>query len=160
MNRIEVKVRSARRRLILGHFGQALCVTLFAGLLVAIVAIALPAIRFMDVNVSTWNYSWIGGCLAAAFAAAGIYALVKAPSQVEMVAAELDRRFGLRERLSSSIGMTEVDRESDFGLALLADADKKAAKVDVAQKFRIKPTKDRLATHVDGARAGRCLDVG
>jgi hypothetical protein len=140
MNRIEVKVRSARRRLILGHFGQALCVTLFAGLLVAIVAIALPAIRFMDVNVSAWNYSWIGGCLVAAFAAAGIYAFVKAPS-VEAVAAELDRRFGLRERLSSSIAMTEVDRDSDFGLALLADADKKAAKVDVAEKFRLKPTK-------------------
>ena len=140
MNRIEAKVRSARRRLILGHFGRALCITLFAGLLIAIVAIALPAIRYMDLNVSTWNYTWIGGCLIAAFAAAGIYALVKAPSQ-EVVAAELDRRFGLRERLSSSIGMTEVDRESDFGLALLADADKKAPKVDVAQKFRIKPTK-------------------
>jgi chemotaxis protein histidine kinase CheA len=37
--------------------------------------------------------------------------------------------------------MTEVDRDSDFGLALLADADKKAAKVDVAEKFRLKPTK-------------------
>ena len=60
MNRIEVKVRSARRRLILGYFGHALCFTLFAALLVAIVAIALPAIRYMDVNVSTWNYSWIG----------------------------------------------------------------------------------------------------
>ena len=69
MNRIEAKVRSARRRLVLGRFGQALCLTLFAGLLIAIVAIALPAIHFMDVDVETWNYSWIGGCLAAAFAA-------------------------------------------------------------------------------------------
>ena len=77
MNRIEVKVRSARRRLILGYFGHALCFTLFASLLVAIVAIALPAIRYMDVNVSTWNYSWIGGCLVAAFVAAGIYSVVK-----------------------------------------------------------------------------------
>ena len=87
MNRIEAKVRSARRRLILGHFGRAFCITLFAGLLIAIVAIALPAIRYMDLNVSTWNYTWIGGCLIAAFAAAGIYALVKAPSQA-VVAAE------------------------------------------------------------------------
>ena len=140
MNRIESKVRSARRRLILGRFGQALCVTLFAGLLIAIVAIALPAIRFMDVNVETWNYGWIGGCLAAAFVAAGIYALVKAPT-VETVAAELDRRFGLRERLSSSMAMNENDRESDFGLALVADADKRAARIDVAERFKLKPNK-------------------
>ena len=89
MNRIETKVRSARRRLMLGRFGQALCVTLFAALLIATVAIALPALRFMNLDIEVWNYSWIGGCLAAAFAAAGIYSLVTAPS-IETVAAELD----------------------------------------------------------------------
>ena len=50
MNRIEQKVRSARRRLVMARFGQALSVTLFAGLIVATLAIALPALRFMDVD--------------------------------------------------------------------------------------------------------------
>jgi hypothetical protein len=140
MNRIETKVRSARRRLMLGRFGQALCVTLFAALLIATVAIALPALRFMNLDIEVWNYSWIGGCLAAAFAAAGIYSLVTAPS-IETVAAELDRRFGLRERLSSSVAMSEDDRESSFGLALVADADKRADKIDVAERFTLKPNK-------------------
>ncbi len=45
MNRIETKVRSARRRLILGRFGQALCVTLFAALIGRILWTGLRAIR-------------------------------------------------------------------------------------------------------------------
>ena len=140
MNRIEAKVRSARRRLILGRLGRALCVTLFAGLLVAIVAIALPAIHFMDVNIETWNYGWIGGCAVAALLSAVIYAFAKAPN-LDAVAAELDRRFGLRERLSSSMAMKENERESDFGLALVADADKRAAKIDVADRFSLRPNR-------------------
>ena len=76
MNRIEMKVRSARRRILLGRFGHALCVTLFAALLVATLAIALPALRVMNVDFTTWVYSWIGGCSLAALIAAGIYTMI------------------------------------------------------------------------------------
>ena len=65
----------------------------------------------------TWNYSWIGGCLVSSICRRwGLCLGAKAPS-VETVAAELDRRFGLRERVSSSMAMNENDRESDFGLS-------------------------------------------
>ena len=80
MNRIETKVHSARRRIILGRFGQALCVTLFAGLIVATLAISLPALRVMDVDFNSWVYMWIGGCSLAALIAAGAFAAMTAPS--------------------------------------------------------------------------------
>ncbi len=140
MNRIETKVRSARRRIILGRFGRALCVALFAALILATVAIALPALRVMNVDFDTWVYSWIGGCTVAALLAAGIYAAVTAPS-VESVASEVDRRFGLRERLSSSLTLHDEERESAFGLALVADADKRAEQLEVSDRFSLKPSK-------------------
>ena len=140
MNRIETKVRSARRRIILGRFGQALCVTLFAALLVATIAVAVPALRVMDINFETWTYAWIGGATLAAFLAAGIYAVVSAPS-VESVASEVDKRFGLRERLSSSLTLEDSERDTEFGLALVADADKRADQIEVADRFKLKPSK-------------------
>jgi tetratricopeptide (TPR) repeat protein len=140
MNRIESKVRSARRRMILGRFGQALSVTLFAALIVATLAIALPALRAINIDFTSWVYSWIGGCVAAAVVAAAIYAAVTAPS-VESVAAEVDKRFGLRERLSSSLTLGADERESEFGLALVSDADKRASQLEVSDRFSLKPTK-------------------
>lgn len=140
MNRIESKVRAARRRIVLGRFGRALCVTLFAGLIVSTLAVALPALRVMDVNFETWVYAWLGGSAAAAFVAAVLFAVVTAPS-VESVAAEVDKRFGLRERLSSSMTLHEEERDTEFGLALMSDAEKRASQLEVADRFSLRPTK-------------------
>jgi hypothetical protein len=140
MNRIESRVQNARCRIILGRFGQALCVTLFAALIVATLAIALPALRFMNVDFTTWIYAWIGGCSVAALVAAAVYAVVTAPS-VAAVAAEVDSRFGLRERLSSSLTLASEERETDFGLALVADAEKRAGQLDVSDRFSLRPSK-------------------
>ena len=140
MNRIESQVSSARRRLMMGTFGRTLCYTLFAALVVATIAIAIPAIWVMNVDGTTWAYSWIGGSAVAAFVAAAAYAMTTAPS-IEAVAEEVDRRFGLRERLSSSMSLEDIDRESDFGLALVADAEKRAGQLEVADRFALKPSK-------------------
>ena len=140
MNRIESKVRIARRRILLGRFGQALCVTLFAALVVATLAIALPALRVMELDFNTWAYSWIGGCSLAALIAAGVYAVVTSPS-LESVATEVDIRFGLRERLSSSLTMPAEERDSAFGLALVADAEKRADQLAVSDRFSLRPSK-------------------
>ena len=140
MNRIESQVASARRRLMLGTFGRALCYTMFAALLVATIAIAIPAIWVMNVDSTTWAYGWIGGCIVAGLIAAGAYAFATAP-QNEVVAEEVDRRFGLRERISSSMTLGNDDKETDFGMALMADADKRAGQLEVADKFALKPSK-------------------
>ena len=140
MNQVESKVISARRRIMLARFGQALCITLFVALLVATIAIALPALRVMPVDFQTWVYSWLGGCALAALISAAVYAVVTAPS-VESVATEVDKRFGLRERLSSSLTLAGDEKDSDFGMALMADAEKRAKQLDVAERFSLKPSR-------------------
>ena len=140
MNRIENQVASARRRLILGRFGRALCYTLFAALIIATIAVALPALRVMAIDFQTWTYAWIGGSTLVAIVSALAYAILTAPSKVE-VAAEVDRRFGLRERLSSSLTLPDHERESDFGAALVSDAEKRADQLAVADRFALKPSK-------------------
>ncbi len=140
MNRIEYQVRAARRRLILGRFGHALCVALFVALIAATIAIAVPAIWVMEVDFQTWSYGWIGGAVVAALLASVAYAFSTAPTQ-HQVATEVDRRFGLRERISSSMSLEQRDRESDFGLALMADAEKRAAQLEIADRFALKPTR-------------------
>ena len=140
MNRIESQVRKARTRLILGRFGRAFSISLFVAMIVATIAIAIPALRTMDLNFNTWVYSWLGGALVAALLGATIYSLATAPS-VEEVATEVDKRFGLRERLSSSLTLHDGERDSEFGLALTADAEKRADQLEVAERFALRPSK-------------------
>ena len=140
MNRIESQVTSARRRLIIGTFGRALCYALFAALIVATIAIAIPAIWVMEIDFTAWSYSWVVGAVLTAVLAAVGYAIATAPS-MDQVAAEVDRRFGLRERLSSSMSLPKAERDSDFGAALMADAEKRASQLAVADRFALKPSK-------------------
>ena len=140
MNRIERKVATARRRLLLGRFGRALCYTMFAALIVATIAVALPALRVMEIDFQSWTYAWVGGSTLAAIVSAALYAVITAPSKV-VVAEEVDRRFGLRERLSSSLTLAEHERDSDFGAALMSDAEKRADQLAVADRFALKPSK-------------------
>lgn len=140
MTKTEAQVQAARRRMILGRFGQSFAIALFSALVVVILALAAPAFWAIDVDPQTWRMTWIFGGVAVAFVAALAHAILTAPSQTQ-VAAEVDRRFGLRERLSSSLGMQPSERESDFGLALAADAEKRAEQIEVADKFGLSPSR-------------------
>lgn len=140
MNRIESQVKAARRRLILGKLGRALCVTLFAAAVIAAVAIAVPAVWVVDVAFDTWVTGWIIASAVTAVLAAAAYALATAPTK-QAVAAEVDRRFGLRERLSSSLSLDPRSRESGFGSALVADAEKRAGQLAVAERFSLRPSR-------------------
>ncbi|KAA5542756.1 hypothetical protein FYK55_14645 [Roseiconus nitratireducens] len=135
MNRIESQVKTARRRLILGTFGRSLCIALFVALIVASIACAIPGLFVLEVDSSFWNRAWIFGSLAAAVLIALGYSLLTAPSP-QRVALEVDKRFGLQERLSNSLSMSATDRESDFGIAVVEDADRRADKIRIADKFQ------------------------
>ncbi|MCD0461844.1 hypothetical protein [Roseiconus lacunae] len=140
MNRIESQVRRARRRLVLGTFGRVVCVTLFVALIVATIACALPGIQAMEVDLTWWNQAWIAGSVGVAVLAAAAYALLTRPS-LERVALEIDKRFSLGERLSSSMSMSTSDRETEFGLAVMTDADRRAEKLKIAEKFAYQPSR-------------------
>ena len=140
MNQVQHRVQSARRRLIMATFGRALAITAFAALIVATLAVAVPAFRVIGIGYQSWATGWIVGCAAAALASAGIYAAIKAPTPGE-TAVEVDRRFGLNERLASAMSLPETKRQSDFGSALTADADRQAEELAIAGRFDIKPTR-------------------
>ncbi|TWU44023.1 hypothetical protein Q31b_15580 [Novipirellula aureliae] len=140
MNQIESRVRSARRRLVFAQFGRTLCWTFFAAAILSIIAIAIPAIRPLDIDFQSWIVGWLAGTAITALLVAIGHAFWTAPS-IASVAAEVDRRYGLRERLSSSLSLSSSSRQSDFGIALLNDAETRAAKLEVAEKFALRPSR-------------------
>ena len=53
------------------------------------------------------------------------------------VAVEVDQRFGLKSRLSSTLAMSADDHGTDAGAALADDAAKEASRIDVRDEFKI-----------------------
>lgn len=140
MRTVESQVCRARRRIILGLFGRALIVTLFVALVLSTLAVASTALWVIDVSLEIWALAWVAGSVGAALLAAAGYAVYRTPSSAA-VAALLDQRFGLRERLSSSLLMDGVQRQTPFGNALVADAERRASQLAVADKFALRPNK-------------------
>ena len=68
----------------------------------------------------------MGGALGVGLVAAIVWTLVSRRSVLD-AAIELDLRFGLKERVSSSLSLSEDDLQSDAGRALVKDALKKGA---------------------------------
>jgi hypothetical protein len=140
MNQIESKVRAARRRIVFGLFGRTFSVALFAGLVIATIAIAIPSLYVIEIDYQFWAQSWIFGSMVVALIVAAVYTLMKAPT-TDSVAAEVDHRFGLRERISSSLQMSRSDQGTDFGLALQQDASLRAQQLSIAEQFELRPKK-------------------
>lgn len=67
-----------------------------------------------------------------------VWTVATRPSR-DLVALELDQRFGLRERVTTALGLQATERQTPVGQALLADASTQLAKVRVAEKFPIRP---------------------
>lgn len=138
MNAIRQQVSRARRRLILQQLGHSLVWCLFAGLIVALIGWVVPKIRPVPVDVATWQTWWLVGSIAASVVAALLYTWFRAPS-LAAAAAEVDQRFRLKERLSSSLALNPEDTDSEAGRALLADAERRAKQIEVSDRFELRP---------------------
>ncbi len=144
MQEINQQVRAARRRLAIAHFLRAFGWAVFAGLLLTVIGLAIPKIwhlRFLATqdHHDAWTLSWlVGGSLLGLLVACGL-AWTGRESKVS-AATEIDRRFGLKERLSSAISLPDSDRESKAGHALMADAVDVASTIDVRDQFGYQPT--------------------
>ncbi len=134
MDQIFKQARIARRRLNSQRFLGYLPWTLSFALLAAVAAIALPKIMYLPVDNVVWFASWIGGTLVLALIVNLVLTISGRPTLAD-AALEIDRRFGLRERLSSALVLSPEDRETELGQALAADAERQAAKVDARDKF-------------------------
>ncbi|MFK7766572.1 MAG: hypothetical protein AB8B55_05075 [Mariniblastus sp.] len=144
MNEINKQVSRARRRVNTGKFFSILTWAAFAGLLLAVVGMAIPKIWHLDFlqtqnHVDAWTYSWILGGAVFGFLVACTLTWRCRASQMD-VAVEVDKRFGLKERLSSAMSLAPEDAESRAGKALVEDAVSRAESIDVRDEFRYQPT--------------------
>ena len=139
MEEIKRQVSQAQWRLNFERFLGVLGWSLFGSLLLAAIGLAVPKIWSVPVDPQIWNWSWIGGGFTVGVLIACIWTYCVRRTSVE-AAIELDRRFGLKERISSSLTLTPAELESEAGQALLHDATKRVETLDVKEQFRVSPT--------------------
>ena len=135
MEIIRRQVAIARRRLMFQRFFQTTTWALFGFLLVAVIGVTIPKFFELGVSPQLWSWAWIGGSLGTALSVSAIVTYLKRPSLGE-VAIEVDRRFELRERLSTTLLLEEEAATTDMGQALVADAQRRAEKLSIGERFR------------------------
>ena len=140
MNEISKQVNQARQRLNLQSFLSVVFWSAFVGLAIACVGVAIKKIWPVSVEPAVWQWSWIGGSLGASLLVAIILTIVRRRSSLD-AAIEIDKRFQLKERVSSCLSLSETERETDAGKALVQDAVRRAAEVNVADEFKVAPNK-------------------
>jgi len=148
MDQLQTQVRRVRRRLGLQRFVGVLGWCWFATLLVALGLIL--ADRYRPLGVEAWN--WGAGALVLGLAAAAVWTFATRRSALA-AAVEIDRRFALKERVSSTLAMPSDQHMSAAGQALLADAAGRLERIDVPEKFAFRPPRQILLPLLPGVPA-------
>lgn len=136
MEEIRRQVTAARRRLILQQFLKVVPWTLFATLLLAVCAIGAVKIWPLNVDSAVWTWSWIGGSFASGVLIAVVWTYLVRSDPLN-AAIEIDRRFGLKERVSSALSLAPEELESESGRALVDDASRRVEVITVKEQFRV-----------------------
>ena len=139
MEEIKRQVGRAQRRLVLQQFFLICGWSLFATLLIAAIGLAIPRIWALPIVQQTWDLSWIAGGVAVGLLIAALWTFLVRRSRLD-AAIELDRRFGLKERVSSTLALNSQELSSDIGMALVTDASRRIERIDVREQFRVSPT--------------------
>ena len=145
MNEINRQIERAHRRLFAIELIQSLCICLFICLTLAVIGMSIPKIwhlPFLSTESSQqqWNWWWSGAGLAAGILAAIIWSFARQGSRLN-TAIEVDNRFGLKERLSSVLALTEGEMESQAGQALIGDASRRAEMIEVHDQFKLQASR-------------------
>lgn len=140
--------RRAQRRLAAQRFLDALGWCWLAGAVAALVVIGIDKRWPLGVPVWCWGVSaFVGGLLAAAG-----WAVLRRPGRLA-AAIEIDRRFALKERVSSAIALPAEQRDGALGQALIEDARRRAERVDLPSRFPLVPRRSILLPLLPGAAA-------
>ncbi len=139
MEEIKRQVGRAQRRLVMQQFWRVIGWSLFATLVLAAIGLAIPRLWVLNVDQQIWDWSWIGGGLAAGLLMATIWTYVIRWTRLD-AAIEIDRRFGLKERVSSILALSNDELSSDVGRALMTDTSRRVERIDVREQFRVSPT--------------------
>src|SRR5262249_17435993 len=113
--------------------------SLFTTLLLAAIGLAIPRIWVLSVDQQIWDWSWIGGGIAAGLAMAAIWTCIIRRTRLD-AAIELDPRFRPTEPRSRTLAPTPNELDSDIGQALMTDAIRRVERIDVREQFRVSPT--------------------
>jgi len=133
MDTLQRQVSAARRRLTLDCFLRLAPWCCFAWLWVAAVLVVVDKFRPLGVEYWVWPAAAMGAGLFTALAGT----LIKRRGTLD-AAMEIDRRFALRERVSSSLALTPELLETPAGQALMEDAVRRVERIHVPEKFEIK----------------------
>src|SRR6478609_764595 len=139
MEEIKRQVNRAQTRLVLEQFWRVFGWSLFSALLIAAIGLTIPRIWVLTVDQRAWDWSWVGGGIAVGLLVAGVWTYMIRRSKLD-AAIELDRRYGLKERVSSTLALTPSELNSDVGQALMTDAIRRVERIDVREQFRVSPT--------------------
>jgi hypothetical protein len=134
MEEIQRQVRKARRRLNGQQFLHVVIWSLTIALTIALVGLAIPRVMILSVQPDVWTWSWIGGGASLGILAGWFIAFWQRRNDLQ-AAIELDRRFGLKERVSSSLALSADERESEIGQVLMIDAARRVERIDIGEQF-------------------------
>ncbi len=139
MDNLLKEIRRVQRRLafqrFLGMLGWCWLAALIASLAV------LGAARIWPLGIIDW--AWVACFGTVGTIAAAVWTVLTAPKTLQ-AALEIDRRFQLKERISSTLAMNRSERTSEAGRALIADADARLRRIEVLQKFPVQPSRNLL----------------
>ena len=148
MEALRRKVLVARRRLAMQRFLRSLPWCLFATLALAAVVIAVD--KYFPLGLDAWTWPAAGAAAGVILAAAWVW--YQGQSEVD-AAIEIDRRFGLKERVSSTYALSAAERDTAVGHALIADACRAIDRVEVAEGFHLSLDRFALLPLVPAAAA-------
>lgn len=134
MDTLYQQVRRARRRLILQSLAVRLAWFWTAALVTAAVAIAIIKARSGGEDSTRWIALVVATALAVGTLAAVIWVWRRRPSTLH-AAVEIDRRYGLKERVSSCLALDQEGLASPFGEALVQDAQRRLGQLDMSEQF-------------------------
>lgn len=140
MNSIERLSRQARRRLAFTCFLQKFPYCFAGYFALAALAIGISKVWAIPVDGKVWLATWVTVASLATLIHSVILVKWNTPSVLES-AIEIDRRFDLRERLSSALSLSPDQLQSPLAMALQSDAQRQAERIDIRDRFEVRISK-------------------
>jgi len=149
MEELHKQVRRARRRLAMQRFLSVLGWCWLATLLVALGLIVAGKI-WPPLGLADWI--WAAGALVLGLLAAAAWTAATSGCPIH-AAMEIDHRFGLKERVSSTLALSAYERQTEAGQALVDDAVRRISRLDVTERFAVSPGRGLLLPLVPAVAA-------
>lgn len=139
MDLIRKQIRRAQWWLGAQRFVHALGWCWFGTLALAAVLVGVD--KWWPLGIEAWALA--AGALGAGGVLAGGWAWFRGRGPLD-AALEIDRRYRLKERISSALALEEQQRQTPVGQALVADAQRQAVRIDLAEQFAFRPPRHLL----------------